>query len=167
MLRFEKLTENHYDALRKMELPSHQTRFSGHVADFLQHGDKGVDRHVILKNCLPVGFFKVDLTYAASHMFCPVGALGLRALAIDKRLQGQGVGTQVMKKLLPHLSRNYSHYHSVYLTVDCCNESAIRCYQKSGFEMTGLHYVTGGRDPQHVMVAALCAPDAVQQRLYG
>lgn len=162
MLRFEKLSESHRDAVRKIELRSQDVHHSGSVAAFLEHGAKGVDRHVILKNCLPVGFFKVDLTYAASHMFCPVGALGLRAVAIDKRLQGQGVGTQVMTKLLPYLSRNYRHYHSIYLTVSCQNKAAIRCYLKAGLEMTGLSYLGHAAEPQHVMKASLLAKDGMQ-----
>ena len=161
MLRFEKLSESHRGAVCKIELTAADARYSGSVRAFLDHADKGVDRHIIFKNCLPVGFFKVDLIYAASHIFCPVGALGLRAVAIDNRLQGQGVGTQVMTKLVPYLSRNYRHYHSIYLTVNCENKAAIRCYLKAGFEMTGLSYLGHEREAQHVMMANLMVEEAV------
>nr|WP_321443785.1 GNAT family N-acetyltransferase [uncultured Cohaesibacter sp.] len=156
MLRLEKWTEAHRAGLGQIQLSEEQSAYSGSVDAFLRSDDAGaVERFVISKNDRPIGYFKIDLAYAALHPFCPVGGLGLKALALDWREQGQGLGTKVMTRLGPYLSGHYRHYHALYLMVDCRNERAMRCYFKAGFERAGLYSPPGSDDAHHVMVTPL------------
>nr|WP_246149681.1 GNAT family N-acetyltransferase [Tritonibacter litoralis] len=99
----------------------------------------------------PVGVFKIDRRYHTSFTFAPVTDIGLRALIIDARVQGQGVGTAAMHRLAPHLAPLYPGANFVYLTVNFQNLTALSVYTRAGFENTGEVWLHGAAGPQAVM----------------
>ncbi|MFY2508900.1 GNAT family N-acetyltransferase [Vibrio pectenicida] len=141
--------------IKKITLTDEQIQYSGTAEGFLIGGNDTTYLHVIKNNDKIIGFFKIDTAYSESFPFCPKNSLGLKAFAIDIDSQGQGIGTQVVKKLLPYLEANYPEYKSVYLTVNCKNPAAKSCYQKGGFLDPQQLYLGGEAGPQHIMYANL------------
>ncbi len=58
-------------------------------------------------------------------------------LFIDPALHGRGIGTETVRRVVAHLTRERGHHR---LTIDpaVANEAAIRCYQKVGFTAVGV-----------------------------
>ena len=157
MLTFDKLRLGYIDAVSSVSLLDEQVRFAGTADEFLTSQCEGVDHHVILLDDDVIGFFKVDRLYSETYEFCPKGSIGLRALVIDHRQQGKGIGTQAVMDMIPYLARSYPDFSSVYLTVNCENPGAIRCYLKAGYVDTEALYIGGAAGPQHIMKALLRA----------
>ena len=133
-----------------------QIPFAGTVEEILKEPPERFDLHQILStdadgNTTPVGVFKVDRSYHTSFPFAPASDIGLRALIIDARAQGQGVGTAAMRKLAPHLAPLYPGAAFTYLTVHFRNLTALSVYTRAGFENTGEVWLHGTVGPQAVM----------------
>ncbi|MBU2898134.1 GNAT family N-acetyltransferase [Vibrio hepatarius] len=141
--------------VNKITITDEQVQYAGTAKGFLVGGNDTTYLHVIKNNDIIIGFFKIDTAYSGSFSFCPNNGLGLKAFAIDINFQGKGIGTQVVKELLPYLETNYPEYKSVYLTVNCKNPAAKSCYQKGGFSDTEELYLGGDAGPQHIMYAKL------------
>lgn len=154
MIKIEKLSCHQKEEVRKVELAQEQIKFAGTAEEFLLDDCETTHLHVIKYQEHIVGFFKLDVAYSDNYEFCPSGAIGLRAFAVDKNYQGKGLGTKAVVALLAYLKENYASYHSIYLTVNCKNPRAFSCYQKAGFEDTQLQYLGGEAGPQHIMCAA-------------
>ncbi|KXF82382.1 GNAT family N-acetyltransferase [Enterovibrio coralii] len=106
---------------------------------------------LILMDGKPVGFFLLDLAYSSTVDFAADDTIGIRALLIDERYQGQGIAKQAICSLPAFVQRTYPHCNRLQLTVNCRNEAAYRCYLKCGFEDTGECYLGGPAGPQHIM----------------
>lgn len=148
---FAELVSDHGSVVRAIALSEQDVAFSTSPEQFLRHDVEGVDRYVILLDDEIVGFFKIQTTYSQDHDFCPIDCLGLRMVAIDNRQQGKGIGTAMIQALPAFLRARYSDFSIVYLTVNCKNPAARRCYEKGGFEDTGTLYLGGDLGPQHIM----------------
>jgi len=145
------LLPTHIAALADIQLTPQQALYAGTASDFLADQSPTRHRHVILADDIPIGFFKLDTAYASHFDFCPPGALGLRAFALDRRQQGKGLGTAAVRALFPYLRDHYPHCTALYLTVNCQNPAAHACYLKGGFQDTGSHYLGGPAGPQHIL----------------
>lgn len=145
------LVADHVPDMRSIVLKAQDVAFSTSVDDFLADNEKGVFPYVILLEEDVVGFFKIEESYHQTHDFCPADGLGLRMVAIDNRQQGKGIGTAMIKALPALLRERHSDFSVVYLTVNCKNPAAKRCYEKGGFEDTGALYLGGDLGPQHIM----------------
>lgn len=154
MISIKKLTAHHTESVKAIELEQDQMKYAEAAVEFLTSSDKQTHLHVIFFNGQVVGFFKIDTAYSENYEFCPKGSLGLRSFVIDKKRQGQGLGTGTVKALFDYLANHYSNFESIYLTVNCQNPRAVACYQKGGFEDTDLIYHGGNAGPQHI----LCGP---------
>lgn len=128
-----------------------QERFSGQVEDAFAKPDPAIDFHCIRQGARVVGFFKIDRAYAKKITIVPQGSLGLRAFLLDHRAQGKGIATQAVRCLPAYLHVQYPQARRLYLTVNCANPAAIRCYLKGGFVDTGDIWPHGRAGPQHVM----------------
>lgn len=155
MITIEKLNHSDVDAVKQVQLAPEQIKFAGIAEEFLLDASDTTHLHVIKHEEQVVGFFKLDIAYPQSYEFCPEGAIGLRAFAIDQQQQGKGLGTQAVAALFPYLQTNYSRYHSIYLTVNCKNPRAFACYEKAGFRDTKQQYLGGAAGPQHIMVGEI------------
>lgn len=148
---FAKLVSDHFTAVRSITLSEQDVAFATSAEQFLADDADGIFRYVILFDDLVVGFFKIQETYSQSHDFCPPEGLGLRMVAIDNTKQGQGIGTAMVRVLPSLLRTQHGDFSVAYLTVNCQNPAARRCYEKGGFEDTGALYLGGELGPQHIM----------------
>lgn len=105
-----------------------------------------------------VGFFFLDFGYAAHHDFCPSNSVGVRMVMVDERYQGQGVATAALGQLPDYIRQTYPQVQFLYLTVNCRNPGAYRCYRNCGFQDTKELYYGGPVGPQHIMYIKL-GPD--------
>ncbi|MFS1906110.1 GNAT family N-acetyltransferase [Vibrio lentus] len=151
MITVERLKPLDVERVKNIQLADEQIKFAGTAEAFLLSGSDTIHLHVIKYNNDVVGFFKLDIAYAAGHDFCSERGLGLRAFAVDKNQQGKGIGTGSVKALFPYLKSNYAEYDSIYLTVNCKNPGAVSCYKKGGFVDTNEKYLGGEAGPQHIM----------------
>lgn len=131
-----------------------QVRFGGIPAQSMASGDRETAREsvVIVRDGVVVGYFQLD---TRSVPGAPAGAdiLGLRALAIDRRAQGQGVGTAAMAQLPAYVRERFPTRRFVMLTVNTDNPPAIALYRHAGFVDAGVGLYQGGRSgPQQVLM---------------
>ncbi|WP_327077759.1 MULTISPECIES: GNAT family N-acetyltransferase [unclassified Paracoccus (in: a-proteobacteria)] len=75
------------------------------MADHFEADEPGCDFHLIAREDLAVGFFKIDRDYPARFDFARPGELGLRGVMIDRNSQGQGIGKAAMTALGPYVAR--------------------------------------------------------------
>ncbi|MBT8154204.1 GNAT family N-acetyltransferase [Epibacterium ulvae] len=140
-----------------------QILFVGTVEEIFREPPDRFDLHQILMETAPgettpVGVFKIDRHYHISFPVAPAGEIGMRALIIDSRVQGKGVGTAAMRALAPYLAPLYPQASFVYLTVNFRNLGALSVYAKAGFENTGDTWPHGAAGPQAVMRHPLRSP---------
>ncbi|GLT18597.1 N-acetyltransferase [Vibrio zhanjiangensis] len=152
-IELDKFDLSYTSSIKKIHLNDEQVKFAGTAKDFLNGGSDTTHLHVIKVDERVIGFFKIDTLYCESFSFCPKNGLGLKAFAIDINYQGKGLGSKVVKALLPYLAANYSQYESVYLTVNCKNPAAKSCYHNGGFIDAQQLYLGGEAGPQHIMYA--------------
>lgn len=151
MVTIEKLKKSHIELVNSIELTDEQVAFAATGREFLCDASDTTHLHIIKYNNHVVGFFKLDIAYATNYQFCPEGSIGLRTFVVDKKQQGNGIGTKAVKALFLYLKVNYENYHSVYLTVNCKNLIAFSCYQKGGFEYINEKFLGGAAGPQFIM----------------
>ncbi len=151
MINIEKLDDSHLEAIKQVNLADEQIKFAGTPEAFLSDASESTHLHIIKRQGVLVGFFKIDTAYSLNYSFCPQNTLGLRAFAIDMNYQGKGIGTGAVKALFPYLKCNYPSFESIYLTVNCNNLGAKMCYLKGGFDDTGEQYLGGAAGPQFIM----------------
>ncbi|WP_434361197.1 GNAT family N-acetyltransferase [Parasalinivibrio latis] len=151
MIWIEKLQPEYKAALLDISISPEQLPFVGTAAEFLADKQKGIHHHVILVNREVIGFFKIDTSYFHHYDFCDGPALGLRAVCIDEKFQGKGIGTEFIRLLKRYLQKHFPSFPLIYLTVNCKNPGAFKCYRRGGFADTGFLYLGGEYGPQHVM----------------
>ena len=151
MLEIEKVNQSNIEQVKNVRLSEEQVKFAGTAEEFIASVSETTHLHVIKHNGLVIGFFKLDVAYSDSYEFCPKDGLGLRAFAIDINNQGEGLGTKAVNALFLFLKANYSMFNWIYLTVNCKNPGAKRCYEKGGFETRSEQYLGGPAGPQYIM----------------
>jgi ribosomal protein S18 acetylase RimI-like enzyme len=139
-----------------------QIRFGGVPAQSMTAADRETAREsvVILRAGTPVGYFQLD---TRSVPGAPAGSdiIGLRALAIDVRVQGQGVGTAAMAALPAYVRARFPARHVVALTVNTDNAAGIALYARAGFVDAGAGLYLGGRSgPQQALLLDVRAAGA-------
>ncbi|HET8905093.1 MAG TPA: GNAT family N-acetyltransferase [Saccharospirillum sp.] len=150
-LTIERLARDQYELATALSVAPEQLEFTGTVADALAGVGEGRQPHGIWLDQSLVGFFIVDTRFDLEFDFCEAGSLGIRTFLIDNRRQGQGLGKAAAKALRPYLAEAYPASATVWLTVNCRNQAAYRCYEQGGFADTGDLYLGGAAGPQHVM----------------
>ncbi|MEP4545153.1 MAG: GNAT family N-acetyltransferase [Saccharospirillum sp.] len=154
-LSLERLPRDGYERATALSVAPEQLAYTGTVADALAGSDEARHPHGIWFDQSLVGFFIVDTRFDREFEFCDQGSLGIRTFLIDSRRQGQGLGKAAVIALTPYLARAYPGSAAVWLTVNCRNLAAYRCYQQGGFTDTGDLYLGGAAGPQHVMRQSL------------
>jgi GNAT superfamily N-acetyltransferase len=151
------------DALRpevlRIAVEPGQVRFGGVPAQSIPVADREPAREsvVVLRDDVPVGYFQLD-TRSVPGAPAAANVIGLRALAIDRSVQGQGIGTAAMAALPAYVRERFPQRRFVALTVNADNPVAISMYAKAGFVDAGLGIYHGGRSgPQHVLVLDVSA----------
>jgi GNAT superfamily N-acetyltransferase len=141
-------------AVLRIDVAPEQVRFAGVPAAAVGVADREPAREsvVILRDGVPVGYFQLDRNGVPG---APTGPeiLGLRALAIDRSAQGQGVGAAAMAALPAYVRARFPERRTVALTVNDDNPAAIALYARARFVDAGVGIYRGGRSgPQHVLV---------------
>jgi ribosomal protein S18 acetylase RimI-like enzyme len=147
------------DALRPgvmaIAVAPEQVRFGGVPAQALATADREPAREsvAILRDGVPAGFFQLD-TRSVPGAPAAADILGLRALAIDRAAQGQGIGTAAMRALPAYVRARFPARRFVVLTVNLDNPAAIALYRRTGFTPAAdVPLYHGGRTgPQQVLI---------------
>lgn len=138
-----------------IQADNEQVAFSASPHVFLENMVDGLLPFVIFKDRKVIGYFKLDTLLSQKQNYCPANSIGLCTLLIDKKMQGKGVGTQSLISTVEYVKAHFKQYDYLYLTVNCKNLAAYRCYLKAGFEDTGQLYLGGPVGPQHIMRVSL------------
>ncbi|WP_318423023.1 GNAT family N-acetyltransferase [Photobacterium leiognathi] len=153
MIEIKPFTKRDENAVKRIVVPKSQVRFASTAEDFIASATETMHLYVIYYHGEIIGFFKLDIAYSEQMKFCPINTLGLRTFVISQHYQGKGIGTAVIKRILHYTAAYYAGYDAIYLTVNCKNPAAKRCYEKSGFQLTGDLFLEGDFGPQEVMFA--------------
>ncbi|WP_028670441.1 GNAT family N-acetyltransferase [Saccharospirillum impatiens] len=132
-----------------------QRVYTGTVTEALAGMGEFRHPHGVFLDETMVGFFIVDSAFAVEFDFCDANDLGIRTFLIDSQHQGLGLGKAATVALRPFLVTAFPGVSAVWLTVNCRNPGAYRCYEQGGFSDTGALYEGGSAGPQHVMRLAL------------
>lgn len=151
MIALKPLNRDDADQVADIKLRPDQLKFAGTVAEALAEPTDRFDLHQILLNERPVGLFKIDRLYWRDYAFASENDLGLRAVILDNKVQGQGHGTLAMRELKAYLPDLYPKAHTLLLTVNLRNPTAISVYRRAGFIDTGDIWPHGEAGPQHIM----------------
>ncbi|WP_051326738.1 GNAT family N-acetyltransferase [Aliagarivorans taiwanensis] len=159
-LQFKRYSSIEHKAVLDLAVAPQQQKFVGVIKDILTLASDTVQPWVIEQvtkrgngqDTSAVGFFLIDTTYSENYEFARKGGLGLRALFIDQRYQGQGLASLTLTQLSEWVFHEYPQHPSLYLTVNCKNPAAYHCYKKVGFVDTEQLYHGGQFGPQHIMV---------------
>ncbi len=152
VIKIEKFSEEYVEQVLALKVSDEQLKFVGTVQEIFENMPETGHKHVVLVGDEVVGLFVIDTVYSENYDFCSEGALGLRAFFIDSRHQGKGYGKSSVAALKLYLQQAYSQYRKIYLTVNCKNPSAYRCYLKYGFTDTDDLYLGGAAGPQYIML---------------
>ncbi|KPA51871.1 acetyltransferase [Photobacterium leiognathi subsp. mandapamensis] len=153
MIEIKPFTNRDENAVKRIVVPKSQVRFASTAEDFIASATETMHLYVIYYHGEIIGYFKLDIAYSEQMKFCPINTLGLRTVVISQPYQGKGIGTAVIKRILHYTAVHYARYDAIYLTVNCKNPAAKRCYEKSGFQLTGALFLEGDFGPQEVMLA--------------
>ncbi|MGF1908382.1 GNAT family N-acetyltransferase [Vibrio kasasachensis] len=151
MLFITPMLPEHHTQLLQLALAEEQIKYVGSMEEMLANIGATTHPHVLVFNDKVIGFFLLDLLYHCGYSFCPPDGIGLRAYFVDGHQQGQGYGTDGMRLLPNYIKHHYPERRSVYLTVNCLNTAAYRCYFKAGFVDTNELYHGGAAGPLRVM----------------
>ncbi len=156
MISLQPMSSQHLNQVSELHVAEEQLKFVGTMEEILVNVDNKVHPHVMVNESdKVVGFFLVDTTYGEQYDFAVCGALGLRAFFVDTRYQGSGYGKQAVAALHSYLQKCYERFEFIYLTVNCKNPGAYRCYELNGFKDNGELYHGGPAGPQHIMKMSL------------
>jgi GNAT superfamily N-acetyltransferase len=147
------LTPELREATLRITVEPQQVRFGGTPAASVPVADRESAREsvVILREGAPAGYFQLD---TRSVPGAPAGPhiLGLRALVVDRGMQGQGIGRGAMLALPDYVRSRFPGRTVVMLTVNADNPPAIRLYASTGWVDAGVGLYEGGHaGPQHVL----------------
>lgn len=155
MISLHPLQEPHLQQLEHLKVSDEQLKYVGTMEEILVNVSDIVHPHVVVVENQVVGIFLIDTQYHLQHDFCGDKALGFRAFFIDEKHQGKGYASSVMKALREYINQHYLDSEYLYLTVNCKNPIAYRCYANAHFVDTGELYHGGAAGPQHIMLMNL------------
>lgn len=155
MIELTPMNERYLEQVLTLSIAEEQLPYVGTIEEVLLNADSNVHPHLVIAQGNPVGIFLIDTTYCQQYDFAPKQALGFRAFLIDQNSQGKGYGSAVIAQLSDYLTQHYAAFRQVYLTVNCKNASAYRCYLNNGFIDSGELYLGGAAGPQHIMLKSL------------
>ncbi len=138
-----------------LQLGPGQDQYVAAITDMTRETTPMVEFHMIRSAVDAVGFFKIDLDFAATHDFATPGTVGLRGFLIGAQFQGMGYGRAALHALPDYLAETYPGVRQIMLTVNCVNSIAYRSYLRGGWRDDGALYLGGRSGPQHILTLAL------------
>ena len=114
------------------------TKSTKEISEFLYSESSKTLRHFFHKRKESTQFFHAQekkrtlgLVGVSTLAFLGVRVLYLKYLAVDKKTQGQGVGTEILEKLEDKAKQD--KYDFIFLTSSIKRKQAHRFYKKNGF----------------------------------
>lgn len=133
-VRLGTITEENWLEAASLSVAEEQKSFVAPAVGILARGyvyrDCGAKVWTIEWNGQPVG-----LALVREFTGAPLG-YDLQQLMIDRRFQGQGIGTAALRLILNRL-REEAHYDTVEVCVKRDDAAALRLYRKAGFAGSG------------------------------
>ncbi|OAJ95751.1 GNAT family N-acetyltransferase [Vibrio bivalvicida] len=155
MITLTPMTPAYLEQVMTLSIAEDQLPYVGTIEEVLLNADDKVHPHLVLADDNVVGIFLIDTMYSGGYDFAPRRALGFRAFLVDITCQGKGYGSATTAELGSYLAQQYPNFNTVYLTVNCKNPVAYRCYLNNGFSDSGELYLGGAAGPQHIMLMEL------------
>ncbi|MFB9217383.1 GNAT family N-acetyltransferase [Vibrio sinaloensis] len=144
-----------YEKVKNLQVSDAQLQYVGTAEELLPLLNQSVTAHGIYSGAEMVGVFLLDTGYDEDYLFADAGAIGVRGFLVDQSQQGRGIGTRTVLELSDYIKLNFPKAGSVFLTVNCKNPAAKKCYENGGFLDTQELYHGGSAGPQHIMKLAL------------
>ncbi|MHA0034864.1 GNAT family N-acetyltransferase [Deinococcus sp. PESE-13] len=144
----------HFAALSALQLPTGQEQFTAYPIDLIPETQADPDSLgvTILDSETPVGYFVLSVG-AQRDKYLPEpdpAGVAIRALSIDERCQGRGLGTAAMAAVPEVVQQHFPQADHLLLVVNARNVHARRVYEKAGYAVW--HERDGGaHGPQWVM----------------
>lgn len=151
MINIKIMQPYHHNKVSQLKVDEAQLKYVGTIEEILLNASAEVHPHIIQVEDEIVGLFLIDTTYGQSYDFAASDSLGLRGYFIDSRFQGRGYGKGAVKLMPDYLREQYPEKSDIYLTVNCLNPNARKCYLSGGFVDTEQLYMGGAAGPQHIM----------------
>lgn len=163
-LRVALITPSLACAVRALRVDPSQHAWVGDPTSNLidAQADPHSDAMAVLLGEQVVGFYRIDMAPDACGDGWGRRCAALRALVIDRDLQGQGLGTRAVRACCDDLQRRHPRLHLLMLQVGCTNHAAIAAYRNAGFIDTGQLRASVRSGPQRRMVRQL-QPSGVAQ----
>lgn len=157
MIRLTPYNPEHLNALENLQLPAEQAEFTDLPVNVLPGvlADPDSLAVTILEDDVPVGLFALSVgQHRDKYLTAPDPAgVAVRALSVDIRTQGRGVGTGAIQLLPDFVPQHFPQARHLLLVVNQRNPRAKRVYEKVGFGVTGER--EGSKGPQWIMQMAL------------
>ncbi|WP_189643111.1 GNAT family N-acetyltransferase [Deinococcus piscis] len=127
----------HFAALSALQLPPAQESFTAYPADLIPAAEADPDSLgvSILDGEDVVGYFVLSAG-AQRDKYLPApdpAGVAIRALSIDERCQGRGIGTAAMMQAAEVARQHFPQATYLFLVVNQRNAHARRVYDKAGF----------------------------------
>ncbi len=151
-ITIEKYSSDRENEVSELAVKPEQQIFTvGNIKQVIESLNQDEHPHLIIADDKTVGFFLLDCSYSDTYKFNANKALGVRALLVDQRYQGQGFATKALKQLPGYVQQHYPQFEALQLTVNCRNKPAYKCYVQCGFNDSGELYLGGPAGPQHIL----------------
>ena len=127
----------HLAALSTLQLPPEQEAFTAYPADLIPETEADPDSLgvSILDGEDVVGYFVLSVG-AQRDKYLPQpdpAGVALRALSIDGRCQGRGLGTAAMVQAVEVARQHFPQAEHLFLVVNARNSHARHVYEKAGY----------------------------------
>ena len=92
-----------------------------------------------------------------AFLYIAAGEGELVNIAVDEKMRGCGIGTRLIEFLVSEAEKNGTPLESICLEVRKSNDSAIRLYEKNGFENLGIrkNFYSNPKEDAIIMKMAL------------
>lgn len=145
-------------AVRALRVAPEQYAFVGDVSFNLIDAERDPlsEAMAVLADDDVIGFYRLDFAPNAVAGRCfGEPAVGLRAMMLDRRVQGRGYGVRAMHACIDDLRLRHPQCRLLVLAVHCGNTAALACYRRAGFVESGDTLFGGEAGPQTVLLRGL------------
>lgn len=138
MIQLEKFTEIDFERLLSwVDNEEMLVQFSGPIFKFPLTNEQ-LQKYITDENCIPFKVINIESAEVIGHSEIYKSENNMaklcRIIIGNKKLRGKGIGKIIVNELVEYCFNNLN-VEKVELNVYDWNKSAIKCYEKSGFEI--------------------------------